>query len=113
MRSIIEMLQVSKLNRLQSGSAGSVFQHLLYHHAYLFLMLDGVSDCRFVVVEQRDVSRFLNTTAEDKSRYVPTDLNDRLERPAHTALPSQKHPGTIYFAPMRFLWMGGHWRIPI
>jgi hypothetical protein len=107
------MLQVLKSNRLQSGSAGSVFQQLSYHDAYLFLMLDSVSDCRFVVVEQPDVSRFLNTPAEDEGRYVPTDLNDRLERPAHTALPSQKHSGTIDFAPMRFLWMSGHWRILI
>jgi hypothetical protein len=51
-------------------------------------MLDGMSDCRFVVVEQGDVSRFLNTPAEDKGRYVPSDLNDRLERPAQALLPS-------------------------
>jgi hypothetical protein len=52
------------------------------------VVLDGMSDCRFVVVEQGYVSRFLNTPAEDVGRGVPTDLNDRLERPAQTPLPS-------------------------
>jgi hypothetical protein len=51
-------------------------------------MLDGMSNCRLMVVEQGDVSCFLNAPAEDEGRYVPSDLNDRLEPPAQALLPS-------------------------
>jgi hypothetical protein len=65
-----------------------MFQHLPYQCVYLFLMLDGMSDCRLMVVEQGDISRFLNAPAEDEGRYVPSDLNNRLEPPAQALLPS-------------------------
>jgi hypothetical protein len=52
------------------------------------MMLAHIGKSRLMVVEQGDVSRFLNAPAEDEGRHVPSDLNDRLERPAQASPPS-------------------------
>jgi hypothetical protein len=65
-----------------------ITQHFFYFRLYLLMMLAHIGKSRFVVVEQRDVSRLLNAPAEDKGRYVPSDLNNGLERPAYAPVPT-------------------------
>jgi hypothetical protein len=80
--------------------------------AYLLLVFDGVRDRRFMVIEQRDVARFPDFPAEDEGGYVPSDQNNRLERPAHTTALTRNRFEKIRFVVMRFLRMSGQWRIP-
>jgi hypothetical protein len=84
----------------------------LYFGTYLFLMLYGMGDRRFVVVEQRNIPRFPDPPAEDESRYVPSNLNNRLESPAYAAGPTWDDIEAGGFVVILIVRMSGHRRIP-
>ena len=84
---MFEAIQVFSKDSHQTLSM-RIIQHFLYFRPYFLMMLAHKGKPRLMVVEQGDVSRFLNAPAEDEGRYVPSDLNDRLEPPAQALLPS-------------------------
>jgi hypothetical protein len=86
-----------------------VVQHFLYFGSYFLFVLTTIGKSRFVVIEQCNVARFPDPPATDQTRYVPSDLKDRLESLARATAPAWNCFETVGFVVLR---VGGHWRIP-
>jgi hypothetical protein len=65
-----------------------------------------------MIVEKRDVASFPDPPAKDEARDIPSDLNNRIESPAHATASVWDRVESAGFVVMLVLRMGGHWRFP-
>lgn len=89
-----------------------IVHQFLNFRIYFLPKLAAIDKPRLIVVVQRNVARFPDFPAKDESCYVPSDLNNGLERPAHATALLGNRSGIISFVMMRFLRLSGHWCIP-
>ena len=89
-----------------------ILQHLPQFGVYSLLVLAAEGDSSFKIVEKCDVTRFPNFSAQDITRDIPSDLNNRLESPAHATASVWDRVESAGFVVMLVLRMGGHWRFP-